>query len=205
MIFFCSLLISLMTHALMLSLFYVSVPPRNFYLPKMTRVSFLPLEVHQLKKNFSSEGSVDSGNDRRDIFGSEKKTLDPFQVTTYPEKKQYVPNDFVELPDSHKNLKRKKNDVIVELNTQRKVVRIYYPKYPLWAKKAGLQPDVFLKFQILNNGKVGTILLQKFSGHPELDALGLRAVRRWRFEPLPEGVDVDDQWGSVTLKFRLNQ
>lgn len=192
-----------MIHAIMLTMFYVSNPVDYFYIPKMTRVSFLPLDISQLTQ-YSEAEAIEAGKDYRDTPGVLTPEQEGQNATRYWQNLENNDANELELPEAQKKLESKDTQVGMELNTQRKVVRLYYPKYPMWAKRAGLQSDVSLKFEILRNGQVGQLLFEEFSGHPELDALGLRAVRRWKFEALPDGVD-GAQWGSVKLKFRLNQ
>ncbi len=202
--FYMSFAVATVIHALMLTLFYLSTPVDYFYIPKMTRVSFLPLDINQLTQ-YSEIDVLETGQEQRQNPGVMEPEEGLSNATKYWQKLETSDDKTLELPEAQEKLEHKQEDVSMELNTQRKVVRLYYPKYPLWAKKAGLQSDVSLRFQILENGQVGQLLFDHFSGHPELDALGLRAVRRWRFEALPDGVDGGAQWGTVKLKFRLNQ
>ncbi len=44
----------------------------------------------------------------------------------------------------------------------------------------------------------------RFSGTPEMDRRALEAVRKWVFEPLPDGKDPVTQWGEITLHYRLD-
>ena len=58
-----------------------------------------------------------------------------------------------------------------------------------------------MRFRVLPDGTVkpGAVIL-KTSGFPEIDRRGLDALRRWRFEAVPDkgGPEV---WGRVTFRF----
>jgi TonB family protein len=77
------------------------------------------------------------------------------------------------------------------------------PVYPEWAKEFGGDFEVELKFLILSDGTVGTVERITSSGYPELDEIGSRYVRRWRFMPLPAGASEEKQWGIIKLVFKL--
>ena len=63
------------------------------------------------------------------------------------------------------------------------------------------EADVRVRFWVSPRGEVTrTLLVQR--GDPELDAAAMDYVRRLRFNPLPPG-DETVQWGTVTLRFRL--
>lgn len=57
------------------------------------------------------------------------------------------------------------------------------PDYPQSARQAGIQGTALLKVQILETGRPGNILLVRSSGHGDLDAAAIAAVRKWRFIP----------------------
>ncbi|MBU1086049.1 MAG: energy transducer TonB [Candidatus Omnitrophica bacterium] len=77
------------------------------------------------------------------------------------------------------------------------------PKYPEWAKALGNYFEVELKFLILADGTVGTVKKVTSAGYPELDEIGIRYIRKWKFMPLPEGAKPAEQWGTVKLVFNL--
>jgi TonB family protein len=192
-------ILSLMIHLIMLTLFYISPSVDVFTVPKMTRVSFLPIDMNQLLE-YAQENLLEVGSDDRNVLGIFEGVLLGDHETRYLQ--HFADRNDLELLQDSVQMIEASGQMSVELSTQRKVVRLYYPRYPRWAKRAGLQSDVLVRFQILKNGAVGQLLFEKMSGNPKLDALGLRAVRRWRFESLPDETDAS-QWGTVKLKFRL--
>lgn len=202
--FYFAIVISLMGHAIMLVLFYIEPVDTNVDLPAVTRVSFTSLDWMKLEVD-REEGESPVLKDDHSAPGSpEAKIKSKEKTYIWRGSIEHWPKDPLILPKEDEPAAQEQGQVNVEMNTQRKVVRLYYPPYPLWAKRLGVQSDVSLKFQILRNGQVGRVLLDRLSGYPELDLLAMRAVRRWSFEQLPADVG-QDQWGSVTLKFRLQQ
>jgi len=75
--------------------------------------------------------------------------------------------------------------------------------YPEWAQRELVEGSVRLYFIVLPDGRVKeNILVEKTSGTKDFDDNATRALLRWRFEPISEGVG--EQWGSITFEFRLN-
>ncbi|MBI4845558.1 MAG: TonB family protein [Candidatus Omnitrophica bacterium] len=77
------------------------------------------------------------------------------------------------------------------------------PEYPQWAKEIGGNFEVQLKFLVLPDGAVGTVEKITSSGYPELDEIGIRYIRRWKFIALPETAVYKEQWGVIRLFFKL--
>jgi len=83
----------------------------------------------------------------------------------------------------------------------RRVLKRTVPASPDWVGTRGLDLTLTVRFQVLPNGtvKAGAVIL-KTSGFPEIDRLGLDALRQWRFESVPDksGPEV---WGRVSFRF----
>ncbi len=77
------------------------------------------------------------------------------------------------------------------------------PIYPEWAKELGNYFEIELKFLILADGTIGSVEKVTSAGYPELDEIGIRYIRKWKFMPLPEGTKPAEQWGTVKLVFNL--
>jgi len=87
---------------------------------------------------------------------------------------------------------------------RRKILLSPAPPYPDWAQKWGVEARVRLRFVVLANGKVkDTIYVEETSGYSALDKLGIATLKEWLFEPLPEEIPWQEQWGIVTFVFRL--
>lgn len=83
------------------------------------------------------------------------------------------------------------------------LVKPALPAYPEWAKEIGNYFEIELKFLILPDGTIGTVEKVTSAGYPELDEIGIRYIRKWKFMPLSEGVKALEQWGTVKLIFNL--
>ncbi|MFA5929174.1 MAG: TonB family protein [Candidatus Margulisiibacteriota bacterium] len=86
---------------------------------------------------------------------------------------------------------------------QRNVVSVIKPEYPQWAAEQGIETDVGLKFWVDPKGAVTKALIMQRSGYVELDLLAKKALTQWVFEPLDPRLEQKEQWGTVTIKYRL--
>jgi protein TonB len=77
------------------------------------------------------------------------------------------------------------------------------PRYPDSARKAGVQGTTLLKLQVLANGKVGEVLIEKSAGHRDLDSAAAEAVKKWLFEPARMGKEAVAVWVLLPVKFEL--
>ena len=84
--------------------------------------------------------------------------------------------------------------------SKREVLFKKYPDYPLWAQRYGLEFEVRLKFWLTSGGDVDWVVIEASSGYPEVDAEVMRAMKRWRFNPVDGN---ERQWGTILFKFRL--
>jgi len=87
----------------------------------------------------------------------------------------------------------------------RKIFRKVLPEYPVRAKRKGISGTVVVRFLVLPSGEVkgSSIFVESSSGYPELDDAVINALKRWRFEPLPEALKDKIQWGILVVKFVL--
>ena len=77
------------------------------------------------------------------------------------------------------------------------------PVYPEWAKSEGVEGSVTLYFVVRPDGTVKeNVLVQKTAGFEDFDDSARTALRAWRFEAL-RGGGAGEQWGTITLHFRL--
>jgi protein TonB len=60
-----------------------------------------------------------------------------------------------------------------------------------------------LKLQVLANGKVGEVLIEKSAGHRDLDIAAAEAVKKWLFEPARSGKEAVAVWVLLPVKFEL--
>jgi periplasmic protein TonB len=60
-------------------------------------------------------------------------------------------------------------------------------EYPRLARREEWEGTVILRAQVLPNGKVGTVSVQKSSGHSVLDDAAVSAAKTWSFVPATQG------------------
>lgn len=77
------------------------------------------------------------------------------------------------------------------------------PFYPLEAREKGYQGDVVVKVEVLPNGQVGQVEVEKSSGYEILDQSAVAAVKKWRFIPARKGGVTIPCWVNIPIKFRL--
>ena len=78
------------------------------------------------------------------------------------------------------------------------------PRYPSAAMSEAREGSVTLRFIVLATGVLKeNILVERTSGHADLDAEARAALREWRFEELPRG-SVGEQWGLITFHFKIS-
>ncbi|MDO9171342.1 MAG: energy transducer TonB [bacterium] len=88
--------------------------------------------------------------------------------------------------------------------SDRKVVASAMPTYSEAARKAGWEGVVAVHFTVLPDGRVkDNMYFDQTSAHRDLNRAAMDAVKQFRFEPLA-GADRVEQWGVITIVFRLN-
>ena len=78
------------------------------------------------------------------------------------------------------------------------------PRYPEAARKAGAQGITLLRVRVLENGRVGEVLIEKSAGFNELDSSAAEAVKKWLFEPARRGKESVQVWVLLPVKFELH-
>jgi TonB family protein len=78
------------------------------------------------------------------------------------------------------------------------------PRYPESARRAGAQGVTVLKLRVLENGRVGEVLVEQSAGHRDLDTEAAEAVKKWLFEPARVGKQPIAVWVLLPVKFELN-
>jgi protein TonB len=78
------------------------------------------------------------------------------------------------------------------------------PRYPDSARRAGIQGIALLKLRVLENGKVGQVMIEKTAGHPDLDRAAADAVKKWLFEPARRGKEPVAVWVLLPVQFQLH-
>jgi periplasmic protein TonB len=77
------------------------------------------------------------------------------------------------------------------------------PDYPVSEIRQGHEGTVLLALQILPNGRVGEVRIERSSGYEKLDASAAREARKWRMKPGTSGGTALAMWKKVPIKFQL--
>jgi TonB family protein len=78
------------------------------------------------------------------------------------------------------------------------------PRYPESARRAGAQGVTTLRVRVLENGRVGEVLVEQSAGFRDLDMAAIEAVKKWLFEPARRGKDPVSVWVMLPVKFELH-
>ena len=78
------------------------------------------------------------------------------------------------------------------------------PRYPESARRAGAQGITTLRVRVLENGRVGEVLVEQSAGFRDLDMAAMEAVKKWLFEPAKHGKDPVSVWVMLPVKFELH-
>jgi periplasmic protein TonB len=80
------------------------------------------------------------------------------------------------------------------------------PKYPDFAKQAGIQGEVWLEVEVFTDGKVGAIeVIQSLMAGPGgLDEAAINAVRQWEFAPAKSNGKAVACWVTFPVEFFLD-
>jgi protein TonB len=77
------------------------------------------------------------------------------------------------------------------------------PRYPLVARRNGVEGTVRVKVLVTSDGRPAQVQLDQTSGSSALDAAALEAVREWRFVPARRGEERIESWVEFPVVFKL--
>ena len=77
------------------------------------------------------------------------------------------------------------------------------PEYPVSEVRQGHEGTVLLALEILPNGRVGQVRIERSSGYEKLDASAAREARKWRMKPGTSDGTAKAMWRIVPIKFQL--
>ena len=78
------------------------------------------------------------------------------------------------------------------------------PRYPESARRAGAQGVTTLRVRVLENGRVGDVVVEQSAGFRDLDLSAMDAVKKWLFEPARRGKEAVAVWVMLPVKFELH-
>jgi len=94
-------------------------------------------------------------------------------------------------------------EVITGPVARRNILRKATPLYPAWAEETGIEGEVRLRFWVTPEGSVSRVVLESTSGYPDFDSRAMEAVKKYLFSPIPSDENPEEQWGRITVKYRL--
>lgn len=77
------------------------------------------------------------------------------------------------------------------------------PEYPPIETRLGHEGTVLLRVQILPNGRVGDVQIERTSGFVRLDESAVREAKRWRMKPGTQDGVASAMWTTVPITFQL--
>lgn len=78
-------------------------------------------------------------------------------------------------------------------------------EYTETARRNGWEGVVAVHFTVMPDGRVkDNLYFDQTAAHRDLNRSAMAAIREFRFEPLPDGQPKTEQWGVITIVFRLN-
>jgi protein TonB len=77
------------------------------------------------------------------------------------------------------------------------------PRYPLIARRNGVEGTVRLKVLVTRDGRAAQLELDRSSGSSALDNAALEAVKNWQFVPARRGQEPVESWVLVPVVFKL--
>jgi protein TonB len=86
----------------------------------------------------------------------------------------------------------------------REILRRVPPEYTARARREGWEGVVAVHFTVLPDGRVkDNVYFEQTSVHRDLNQAAMAAIREFRFAPLPAEKAAVEQWGVITIVFRL--
>jgi D-alanyl-D-alanine endopeptidase (penicillin-binding protein 7) len=77
------------------------------------------------------------------------------------------------------------------------------PSYPAASRRLGEHGTVVLKLHVLEDGSVADAVIDRSSGHPDLDYAAMYESFRWQLEPGTLGGSPSRMWGRFAVTFKL--
>lgn len=78
-----------------------------------------------------------------------------------------------------------------------------HPQYPRLARKNGWEGTIVLYIEVLKNGTIGRIELDRSTGYQILDEAAIKTVKHWRYVPALAGDNPVTCWLKTPIRFQL--
>jgi len=184
--------------------------PVEFFPVKFAPINFLGaiLEQTNLDNLDKDQLFIDKNDDTSDTLLSkpaqdlqyDQTEIKKSSLSTADLSEKDIPDVLFELKSSEQFIVKEEIGVELERGI---LFKPGLPVYPDWARELGSDFEIQLKFLILPDGIVGNVENITSSGYPELDEIGVRYVRKWKFMPLSIEASQTEQWGIIKLVFKL--
>jgi TonB family protein len=209
-----------------LSAFNVVVLPGKYKTRELTSVSFLgpilektALEIILVNKPVAVTTSYQRGLKYRHSFDKEAKIylrgevrdgakehisahsenkIDKLLGMAFSEDKE-IPNITGERSPQHVRMKSS-GEIIGPIAEREVIYKPRKPQLPSWVTSS-VPFTLELEFLVSAQGEVKKVVPVVSSGDPEVDLLGVRYLKSWKFVPLAQGFD-GEQSGRIKLTFK---
>ena len=217
-------LISLVWHLFCMSFINIVVLPGRYKTRELTSVSFLgpilertALEIMLINKpvgvttryQYSSKSPYSL--DRKEKLPLENETKDEAKkyISTHSEDNmgkvpgtilqsdKEVPNPSITKETRAKDAYKGLNEISGPVAAREVIFKPSKPELPSWIT-AGVPFTLELEFSVSTQGEIKKIVPVVSSGNPEVDLLGIRYLKGWKFAPLTHGLQRDE---SGRIKF----
>jgi protein TonB len=161
----------------------IEIPPEIKEKIKPPETTVKPVVQVVVEEDFS--GGEDE--DIEIVETIEKTSLDPYEETEPPPQFGTTPK-FVVYEDPPVPIKQ------------------VQPKYTDFARRSGIEGQVWLEVEVLKSGKVGAVEVKKslLSGPGGLDEAAIKAVKQWEYSPAKSGGKPVACWITFPVTFELN-
>ncbi len=165
---------------------------------KLAAASSKKLDISSSKKSSLLPSKVKPGikmDSSRETSGLKKSRFKLGKPTPEPKKESLLSQDKI-------TIERKPLLISGEISG-RPLEAAVKPVYPRWAQREGIEASVTIRFTVRPDGTVKeNAIIERSSGHTELDENAKEALFKFRFAPIEEA---EDQSGYATFRYMLER
>lgn len=219
-------LISLWWHFVVLSFFAIKPISKDYFVRYYPKVTFLGNIISQADSQIKIAGAKTSDDGQENIIEinlpSRARAISTIRMLADKSREIFAKTEAkIELAEEPESTSEKRYDIFDKKAFSRKYlfenredlhditdpINTFEIKhhilYPDWARRRGIESELRIYFRVSSDGAVDLVEIDRFSGYPQLDMLGVSEVNKWKFAPLGAD-DKVPQWGSVIIKYVLD-
>jgi TonB family protein len=133
--------------------------------------------------------------------GKLAEVVDTRTIVQQEQKEESAPQSVAEVPASAQGVSM----TITGQIQGRKILSSVTPVYPDEARRRGWEGVVAVHFTVLADGRVkDNMYFEQSSVHRDLNRSAMEALKQFRFAPLRSDQAAVEQWGVITIVFRLH-